>query len=58
MLTTEEVSRFISPPPTTLEGFERFVELFAQQQSFFYGVLAVCLSVAMGWIAGRLFALV
>lgn len=25
MLSTEEVSRFISPPPTTLEGFERFV---------------------------------
>ena len=25
MLTTEEVSRFISPPPTTVEGFERFV---------------------------------
>ena len=23
MLTTEEVSRFISPPPTTVEGFER-----------------------------------
>jgi RimJ/RimL family protein N-acetyltransferase len=25
MLTTEEVSRFISPPPATLEGFERFI---------------------------------
>ena len=25
MLSTEEVSRFISPPPTTPEGFERFV---------------------------------
>ncbi len=25
MLSTEEVSRFISPPPTTLEGFERFI---------------------------------
>jgi len=25
MLTTEEVSRFISPPPTTVEGFERFI---------------------------------
>jgi len=25
MLTAEEVSRFISPPPTTLEGFERFI---------------------------------
>jgi RimJ/RimL family protein N-acetyltransferase len=25
MLTTEEVTRFISPPPTTLDGFERFI---------------------------------
>jgi RimJ/RimL family protein N-acetyltransferase len=25
-LTTAEVSRFISPPPTTVEGFERFIE--------------------------------
>ena len=24
-LTTEEVSRFISPPPSTVDGFERFV---------------------------------
>jgi ribosomal-protein-alanine N-acetyltransferase len=31
MLTTEEVSRFISPPPTTVEGFERFI-LWAQQE--------------------------
>jgi RimJ/RimL family protein N-acetyltransferase len=23
LLTTEEVSRFISPPPSTVEGFER-----------------------------------
>jgi uncharacterized protein (TIGR02186 family) len=39
-------------------GFERFVELFAQRQSLLYGLLAVSLSIAMGWIAGRLFALV
>ncbi len=26
MLATEEVARFISPPPTTKEGFERFIE--------------------------------
>ena len=25
MLTTEEVTRFISPPPTSVEGFERFI---------------------------------
>ena len=26
LLTTEEVTRFISPPPKTLEGFERFIQ--------------------------------
>jgi [ribosomal protein S5]-alanine N-acetyltransferase len=26
LLTTEEVSRFISPPPNTVEGFGRFIE--------------------------------
>ena len=31
MLTTEEVSRFISPPPTTVEGFEKFI-LWAQHE--------------------------
>lgn len=25
MISTEEVSRFISPPPTTVEGYERFI---------------------------------
>lgn len=25
LLTSEEVSRFISPPPTTVDGFERFI---------------------------------
>lgn len=25
LLSTEEVTRFISPPPTTIEGFERFI---------------------------------
>ena len=39
-------------------GFERFVEVFSQRQSFFYGMLAVGLSIFMGWLAGRLFALI
>ena len=26
LATTDEVSRFISPPPTTVEGFERFIQ--------------------------------
>jgi len=33
MLTTEEVSRFISPPPTTVEGFERFIAWTHRQRT-------------------------
>ncbi|WP_230080026.1 TIGR02186 family protein [Alteripontixanthobacter maritimus] len=39
-------------------GFERFVEVNAQTRGFWYGLIAVMLSIAMGWIAGRLFAMV
>jgi ribosomal-protein-alanine N-acetyltransferase len=31
LLTTEEVTRFISPPPKTVEGFERFIQ-WAQRE--------------------------
>ena len=42
MLTTEEVARFISPPPTTVEGFEQFI-LWAQceRQAGNYACFAV-----------------
>jgi RimJ/RimL family protein N-acetyltransferase len=33
MLTTEEVSRFISPPPTTVEGFEKFITWTHRQRA-------------------------
>ena len=33
MLTTEEVSRFISPPPSTVEGFERFIAWTLRQRA-------------------------
>lgn len=39
-------------------GFERFVEVFSQNWSLFYGLLAVGLSIGMGWVAGRLFAFI
>jgi len=42
MLTTEEVSRFISPPPTTIEGFERFIAwTIRQRQVGTYACFAV-----------------
>lgn len=33
LLTNDEVTRFISPPPTTLEGFEGFIDWAARQRS-------------------------
>src|SRR5882672_598820 len=33
LLTTEEVSRFISPPPTTVDGFEKFIAWTLRQRS-------------------------
>jgi ribosomal-protein-alanine N-acetyltransferase len=42
MLTTEEVSRFISPPPTTVEGFEKFIAwTHAERQAGRYACFAV-----------------
>jgi uncharacterized protein (TIGR02186 family) len=36
-------------------GFERFVAESAEHHGFIYGVLAVLLSVGLGWLAGLLF---
>jgi RimJ/RimL family protein N-acetyltransferase len=33
LLTTEEVARFISPPPTSVDGFERFIEWTLRQRA-------------------------
>lgn len=38
-------------------GFELAIADFAEHQSFFYGLLTVVVSISMGWIAGRFFAL-
>jgi RimJ/RimL family protein N-acetyltransferase len=44
LLTTEEVSRFISPPPTSVEGFERFIDWTLRQRS---AGTYVCFAVTM-----------
>src|SRR5438046_4452083 len=42
LLTTEEVARFISPPPTTVDGFERFIAwTMRQRQTGSYVCFAV-----------------
>jgi RimJ/RimL family protein N-acetyltransferase len=33
LLTTEEVARFISPPPSTIDGFERFIAWAHRQRN-------------------------
>ena len=44
MVTSEEVARFISPPPPTVAGFERFIEWTLQQrQAGVYACFAVTL---------------
>ena len=54
--------KVVAASSTTVEvrklGFERFVAMAADQQALWYGLFAVVMSVAMGWLAGRLFALV
>lgn len=38
-------------------GFEGAIATYADQHSFLYGLLVVVVSVLMGWLAGRLFAM-
>jgi len=52
------ITSAISKVEVRKQGFERAVADFAEYNGFFYGLLAVVLSVAMGFMAGRLFALV
>ncbi|PKB19474.1 uncharacterized protein (TIGR02186 family) [Novosphingobium kunmingense] len=52
------VASAISRVEVQKQGFDRLIELFAQNNGFLYGLVAVAISVAMGFLAGRLFALV
>jgi RimJ/RimL family protein N-acetyltransferase len=45
MIATAEVARFISPPPTTVEGFERFIDWTHRQRAA--GTYA-CFAVVLG----------
>jgi N-acetyltransferase len=57
MLSTEEVSRFISPPPTTLAGFERFIAWAQQERNagryICYGIVPAGCDDAVGIIQVR-----
>jgi len=51
----------VSSASSTVEvrkvGFERAIADFAEDYGLFYGLFAVAIAIAMGWLAGRLFAL-
>ncbi len=53
--------RVVASASSTVEvrkiGVERAIASFADQYGLFYGLMAVVISVGMGWLAGRLFAL-
>jgi RimJ/RimL family protein N-acetyltransferase len=52
MLSTEEVARFISPPPTTVDGFERFIAWTHREREMgnyaCYGVVPAGMTTAIG----------
>lgn len=52
------VASAISRVEVRKQGFERVVAQFSQRHGLVYGLLAVSVSVAMGFMAGRLFALI
>ena len=53
--------RVVASASSTVEvrkiGVERMIAEFAEDYGLFYGLLAVAVSVGMGWLAGRLFNL-
>ncbi|HQS98103.1 MAG TPA: TIGR02186 family protein, partial [Novosphingobium sp.] len=52
------VTSAITRVEVSKQGFERFVAVAADRNGWLYGLFAVLVSVAMGWVAGRLFALI
>ena len=57
MLTTHEVARFISPPPTSVEGFERFIDWTHRERAagryICFGIVPAGLEQAVGIIQVR-----
>ena len=57
VLTTHEVARFISPPPTSVEGFERFIDWTHRERAagryICFGVVPAGLEQAIGIIQMR-----
>jgi len=60
MLTTHEVARFISPPPTSVEAFERFIDWTLRERAagryICFGIVPAGLEQAIGIIQVRTLA--
>ena len=60
MLTTHEVARFISPPPTSVEGFEQFIDWTHRERAagryICFGIVPAGLEQAVGIIQVRTLA--
>jgi ribosomal-protein-alanine N-acetyltransferase len=60
MLSTEEVAKFISPPPTTLAGFEKFIQWIVRERQagsqFTFGLVPEGCDHAVGLIQVRAIA--
>jgi len=60
MLTTAEVERFISPPPTSQQGFERFIQLVHRERraglQFSFGIVPDGCERAVGLVQVRAIA--
>ena len=60
MLTTHEVARFISPPPTSVEAFERFIDWTHRERAagryICFGIVPAGLEQAIGIIQVRTLA--
>jgi len=52
------ISSAIADVQVRKEGFERAVATQAEDNRLYYGLFAICLSLLMGWAAGRLFSFV
>ncbi len=52
------ITSAISKVEVRKQGFEKAVADYAEYNGFFYGLMAVLLSIGMGFLAGRLFALI